>query len=116
VIGENWLLHYWRARMATSALKKAEEERFLADWRCVFGDQASHAVEEAARCLDLDYGGMDCALTPDGGVLLFEANASMLMHLDEPAEAFPYKHRHVPLIREAFSQLVRDKAAGRQAA
>lgn len=116
VIGEDWLLHYWRARMGSSAWKKKEEECFLADWRGVFGDQASRAVEEVARCLDLDYGGMDCALTSEGRVLLFEANACMLLHLDEPAKAFPYRHRHVPIIREAFSQMVRDTAAGRRSA
>jgi tetratricopeptide (TPR) repeat protein len=116
VIGDDWLLHYWRASMGNSVWKKAEEEHFLADWRDVFGDQASRAVEDAARRLGLDYGGMDCALTPEGEVLLFEANACMLVHLDEPAKAFPYKHRYVPIIRDAFSQMVRDRAAGRRSA
>jgi tetratricopeptide (TPR) repeat protein len=109
-IGEDWLLHYWRAEMNKAPWKKAEEARFLDDWRGVFGERAAAAVEEAARRLDLDYGGMDCALTADGRVLLFEANACILLHLDESAADFPYKHRHVPLIREAFSQLVRRRA------
>jgi Flp pilus assembly protein TadD len=109
-IGDDWLLHYWRAEMGRSDWKKAEEERFLADWREVFGARAADAVEEAARRLDLDYGGMDCALLPDGRALLFEANACMLLHLDETAQAFPYKHRYVPPIREAFTQMVRERA------
>jgi hypothetical protein len=49
---------------------------------------------------------MDCALMPDGRVLLFEANATMLIHLCEPPAAFPHKHRYVPLIRDAFTALV----------
>jgi len=65
-----------------------------------------------AQRLDLDYGGIDCALLDDGRVLLFEANACILLHLDEPAAGFPYKHRYVPPIREAFSAMVR-KRAGR---
>ncbi|MBS0269668.1 MAG: hypothetical protein JSS54_11895 [Proteobacteria bacterium] len=108
-IGEKWLVHYWRAEMARADWKKQEEERFLANWRLVFGDLAASAVEEAARRLDLDYCGMDCALTGDGRILLFEANACMLIHLDEPAAAFPYKHRYVPIIRDAFSHLVLDR-------
>jgi len=108
-IGDDWLVHYWRAEMAQSAWKKAEEERFLSDWRGVFGPVAAAAIDQAARRLDLDYGGMDCALLPDGRALLFEANACILLHLDEPAAAFPYKHRYVPPIRDAFTQMVCDR-------
>jgi tetratricopeptide (TPR) repeat protein len=109
-IGEDWLLHYWRAEMQRSPWKMAEEEHFLQDWRGVFGPAAADAVEEAARRLDLDYCGMDCALTADGRLLLFEANACVLLHLDEPAAAFPYKHRYTPPIREAFTRLVLERA------
>lgn len=109
-IGSEWLVHYWRAEMARADWKRKEEECFLADWRSVFGKYAANAVEEAARRMDLDYCGMDCALTRDGRVLLFESNACMLIHLCEPPAAFPYKHRYVPLIREAFTRLVLSRA------
>ena len=109
-IGEDWLVHYWRAEMARAAWKKAEEERFLDDWRGVFGEAAAAAVDEIGRRLDLDYAGIDCALTADGRLVLFEANAAILLHLDEPEASFPYKHRHVPQIREAFSRLLAARA------
>lgn len=109
-IGESWLMHYWRAEMARSDWKKAEEERFLDDWRGVFGERGAAAIEEVARRLDLDYGGVDCALMLDGQVLLFEANATILLHLDESAAEFPAKHRRVPPIRDAFTRLVRARA------
>ena len=83
---------------------------FLADWRGVFGDRAAAAVEAAARRLDLDYGGMDCALTASGELLLFEANACVLLHLDEPKARFGYKHRHVPPIRDAFTRMALERA------
>jgi len=109
-IGDDWLVHYWRAEMGRHDWKKAEEERFLADWRGVFGARGVAAVDGVARRLDLDYGGMDCALLDDGRVLFFEANACILVHLDEPPRAFPYKHRFVPPIREAFTRLVLERA------
>jgi len=112
-IGDEWLVHYWRAGMTRSDWKREEEARFLADWRSAFGDLAADAVEEAARRLDLDYCGMDCALMPDGRLLLFEANATMLIHLCEPPAAFPYKHQYVPLIREAFTALVLKRVRGK---
>jgi Flp pilus assembly protein TadD len=110
-IGDDWLVHYWRAEMGRDDWKKAEEERFLADWRGVFGAVGAAAVDQVARRLDLDYGGMDCALLHDGRVLFFEANACILVHLDEPRRAFPYKHRYVPPIREAFTRLVLERAS-----
>jgi hypothetical protein len=110
-IGDDWLLHYWRAEMAKSPWKLEEEERFLADWRAVFGPRAAAAVDEIGRRLDLDYAGMDCTLTADGDLLLFEANACVLIHLDETAEASPAKHRYVPPIRDAFTRMLRARAA-----
>ena len=109
-IGDDWLVHYWRADMGRTDWKKAEEERFLDDWRGLFGAAGAAAVEEIARRLDLDYGGLDCALMDDGRVLFFEANACILLHLDEPPRAFHYKYRHVPAIREAFTRLVLARA------
>ena len=113
-VGDDWLVHYWRADTGRSAAKQAEEEAFFEDWRGVFGAGAARAVETIAQRLDLDYGGVDCALTQDGRLLLFEANACILLHLDESRREFPYKHRHVPRIRQAFTDMVL-RRAGRAA-
>ena len=107
-IAENWLVHYWRADMGQAEWKKREEEAFLTDWRRVFGAAAA-VVEQVAQRLDLDYGGMDCSLLADGRVLFFEANACMLVHLDDAEAAFPYKFRAVPLIREAVTRMIRKR-------
>jgi hypothetical protein len=90
-ITRHWLAHYWRAEMADAM--KREEEAFLADFRQAFRGPAADAVREAARRLELDYAGMDCTILPDGRVLVFEANAAMLMHLRESRAAFAYKTR-----------------------
>jgi tetratricopeptide (TPR) repeat protein/glutathione synthase/RimK-type ligase-like ATP-grasp enzyme len=103
-IARDWMIHYWRVDMSEDWMKR-EEVAFLADYRSVFADDGA-AVREAARRLDLDYGGMDCAVTRDGRVLVFEANASMLVHLDDSREAFAYKHAHVPRIVDAMTALV----------
>ncbi len=112
-ISDGWLCHYWRADMGRSDWKRAEEERFLADWRGVVGARAAAAAEAAARRLDLDYGGMDCAVTASGELLLFEANACVLLHLDEPKARFGYKHVYVPPIREAFTRMALKRAGFR---
>jgi hypothetical protein len=86
---------------------KREEAAFLADWESVFAGPLGAAVRAIARRLDLDYGGMDCGLTADGRIVLFEANANMLVHLNDSAAGFPYKHTYVPRIFDAMTALVR---------
>ena len=107
-IGRDWKLHYFRVDM--DADLKREEEAFLADYRAVFPGVLGDAVETVARRIGLDYAGIDCALTEDGRVLLFETNANMLVHLNDPIEAYPYKHRYVPRIFDAMAALVKRRA------
>ena len=105
-IGHDWKLHYYRVNMDEQPWMKREEEAFLADWRSAFPDALGEAVREVAGRLDLDYAGIDCAIGRDGNVLLFEANPSMLVHLTESRVAFPYKHRYVPRIFDAFGRML----------
>jgi len=106
-IARHWLIHYFRAEdMKTVALLRREEEEFLSDWRSVFAGERAAVIEEVARRLDLDYAGIDCGLTQEGRVVLFEANANMLVKLDESIETFPYKHRTVPRIFDAIDAMV----------
>ena len=100
----HWLAHYWRAEMAD--WMKREEEQFLADFPQAFRGTAADAVGEVARRVDLDYAGMDCTILPDGRVLVFEANATMLVHLRESRARFAYKHTHVPRIIAAVGEMV----------
>src|ERR1700759_1768185 len=85
---------------------KREEEVFLADYEAGVGGPAAETVRAVARRLDLDCAGMDCGLTRDGRVLLFEANATMNLQLADSRTAFPYKHRYVPRIGEAVARMV----------
>lgn len=108
-IADDWLVHYWRSHMNQSDWKKREEERFVADWRAVFGSRAASAVEQVAQRLDLDYGGMDCSILANGEVLFFEANASMLVYLEEQKSGFPNKYEAGLRIREAVTDMVRNR-------
>ena len=57
----------------------------------------------------LDYFGIDCGLDRDGNLIVFEVNASMLVH-DDNAE-FPYKDAAVRAIKTAFGAMLRNRAA-----
>ncbi len=76
-ISAHWKAHYFTAGMGERAAFRDEEARFLADMAGSLGPLAMSALAGIEQSLGLDYGGADFALSPDGRVLLFEANATM---------------------------------------
>jgi tetratricopeptide (TPR) repeat protein len=109
-IKDEWLVHYFTAEMAGDAARKAEELRFLEDPAAALGAEAMAAVAAIGRTLDLDYAGLDFSLLPDGRVLVFEANPTMLVH-PEPAGEFAYKTPYVERITGAFQSLIARRSA-----
>lgn len=109
-IGPDWIVHYWTAGMETDAARREEEARFLADPFRVLGPVASAAIDAIARRLDLDYAGIDFSLLPDGRVLVFEANAAMLVHPEHDA-VFAYRNAAVGRILDAFAAMILSRSA-----
>ena len=60
--------------------------------------------------VDLDYFGIDCALDAAGRLVVFEVNASMLVH--DQNQRFPYKTPFVQRIKAAFDAMLRRLATG----
>lgn len=110
-IADDWLVHYWRADMTRAAWMRAEEEAFLANYEQAFPGALAETIREIGRRLDLDYGGIDCAVAPDGRVLLFEANATMLVHLADRHADFAYKTAYVPRIFDAMGAMIARRIA-----
>ena len=78
-MSSNWKVHYFTADMAANAAYRDEEQRFLTDMPTVLGPRAMAALASIAATLNLDYAGIDFALSPDGTILFFEANATMVI-------------------------------------
>ncbi|MDD2877045.1 MAG: tetratricopeptide repeat protein [Acidiphilium sp.] len=111
-IGTHWLVHYWTAGMSDVPARRAEEREFLADPAKVIGARAMAALVAIGARLDLDYAGIDFSLLPDGRLLVFEANATMLVH-PESEPMFAYKNPAVAQILSAVeAMLTRRRAAG----
>jgi glutathione synthase/RimK-type ligase-like ATP-grasp enzyme len=70
------------------------------------------AVTAIGQRLDLDYAGVDFTRLPDGRVLVFEANATMLVHRERPGGPLAHKNPHVERIVAAFESLLA-RTAGR---
>ena len=56
--------------------------------------------------MDLDYAGVDFSMLPDGRVLLFEANATMLVHPEDPDGVLAHKNPAIERIFEAFRAML----------
>jgi hypothetical protein len=106
-IGADWLVHYFRTDMGAVAALRDEEARFLADWPAALGPAAAGALAEIVRRVDLDFFGVDCALTAGGDLLVFECNAAMLVHDDgTDTPLFAYKRPSAERIRHAVGAML----------
>jgi tetratricopeptide (TPR) repeat protein len=106
-ISRNWMVHYYNAAMSEQQWMRDEEHAFLARPGDVFAGELAQALRETAALLPLEYVGIDCAIAPDGTLLVFEADNALIVHvLDDPV-LFAYKHRYVPRILTALDALLR---------
>ncbi len=106
-ISANWMIHYVNADMDASEAKRAEEARFMAEFDAAFGARHAVALKRVQARLALDYFGIDCAETTDGRLLVFEADAALLVHNLDPPELYPYKGPQMRRIFAAFVNMLR---------
>lgn len=105
-IGEHWLVHYFRTDMAAQPALREEEARFLADPFGELGEGPSEALREIVARVPLDYFGIDCSIDRDGKLLVFECNATMLVHDHDEQATFAYKKAATLAIRDAVTRLI----------
>ncbi len=99
---EQWMVHYDESGTGGDPARRAEERRFLEDPAQVIGRRAWAAIARIGGQLGLDYCGLDFSILPDGQVLVFEANATMLVHPEDEAGPLAYKNPAVQAITGAF--------------
>ncbi|HEY1610469.1 MAG TPA: hypothetical protein VGG24_14475 [Paraburkholderia sp.] len=104
-ISPHWMVHYVTADMTSASWKLDEERRFLDDMGAALGERALRAVEAIGRRLALDYAGIDFTVLEDGRVLVFEANATMLVHREARDGVLAHKNAYVQRILDAFEQM-----------
>ncbi|WP_143277437.1 tetratricopeptide repeat protein [Bordetella genomosp. 9] len=110
-IGRQWLLHYFSADMLSESWKLEEERRFLEDPRTALGAPAWAALRAIGERMDLDYCGIDFSLLPDGRVLVFEANATMLVHPEVEDDGLRFKNAYIQKIFDALDGLMQRRIA-----
>jgi tetratricopeptide (TPR) repeat protein len=110
-IGHDWKLHHISTDMANQPWMQREEEAFLNDPTAVFSPAHYRALQIIRERIGLEYCGIDCGLDASGNLVVFEVNASMLVHARN--EEFPYKTPAVRRIKLAFEAMLRKLASSR---
>jgi tetratricopeptide (TPR) repeat protein len=101
-ISQHWMVHYYSSAMAEHRWMRDEEAAFLRNLDDIFTGVAAEALREIAASFALEYFAIDCGILADGRVLLFEADTAMIVHMSDPIELYPYKHRYMPRIVDAL--------------
>jgi hypothetical protein len=109
-ISMDWKVHYFTAAMATDPEFRAEEDRFLREMPAVVGEHGMAALARAQAALGLDYGGIDFGLAPDGALLLFEANAAMVVNGPDPDPIWDYRRPAVAAALGAAQRMLARRA------
>jgi hypothetical protein len=108
-ISSEWKVHYCTSAMHDSAALREEERRFLEDMPAVLGPKAMAALARICDALGLEYAGIDFALTPDGSVMLFEANATMIMLQPPPDPMWDYCRAAVEAALSAAARMIESR-------
>lgn len=105
-ISKDWKVHYFTADMAENAEHRLEDAHFLENMPDVIGPRGMDALKEIQNTLGLDYAGVDFGLNADGDIILFEANATMVVNPPDPAPQWQYRRKYVDRIYEAVHRML----------
>jgi tetratricopeptide (TPR) repeat protein len=108
-ISPNWKIHYFSADMKDRPDHREEEEAFLRDMVGTLGERAMTGLRAVRDALGLDYGGIDFGLDREGNVLLFEANANMVVEQPHEDQRWDYRREAVARIHAAIRKMLTEK-------
>jgi hypothetical protein len=109
-IHDEWKIWYYNAGMQQSASKRLEEADFLTGFDEGFARRQSVALAAMAQRFGLEYVGIDCAELPDGRLLVFEGDISLVVHDMDPPDLYPYKSAPMQKIFSAFYRMLKSRS------
>jgi glutathione synthase/RimK-type ligase-like ATP-grasp enzyme len=103
---KHWMVHYLNAGMAESEAKRAAEAQAMAEFDTGFAVRHREAICVLCETVGLEYFSIDCAVAPDGSLLVFEADVAAIIHsMDDPA-IYPYKAPVMQRCYDAFAAML----------
>jgi hypothetical protein len=110
-ISDHWMVNFINSHPELSAAKRAEEAAFMAHFEDDFAQRHATALSAIHEQFQLDYVVLDCAETPDGRLLLFEADSSAIVHDNDIVDLYPHKHPQMRKVFQAFRDMLGRAAA-----
>jgi glutamate/tyrosine decarboxylase-like PLP-dependent enzyme/lipoprotein NlpI len=113
-ISSHWKIHYFSAEMAEDPAHRAEDAEFLENMPGVLGPRAMTALAEIQAQLGLDYAGIDFGLNASGEILLYEANATMVVPPPAPEAKWAYRRPAFERIDKAVRNMLLERSGMRR--
>lgn len=110
-ISTQWKVHYFSSDMEENVKYRNEEERFLDNFSEFLGPSAMSSLERINQALGLEYCGIDFGLDRNGNILLYEANATMVINPAPPEKRWDYKRTAINNALNAARKLFVDLSA-----
>lgn len=108
-ISDDWIVHYQKAGMHLSILKRQEEEAFMRNFQENCADKYAFVFEKIYERIPLDFVVLDCAIDRNGNLIVFEMDNSGWVHDTDPQDIFPYKTQIMQKVFLAFRKLLYSK-------
>ena len=115
-IARHWKIHYFKADMAHSPENRRVDQAFLDDMPRFIGPRGMAGLQHVNAALDLDYCGIDFAVNAAGDILLFEANATMVMVPLSDDPKWDYRRPAFDAVFAAIRTMLLDRARQGQTA
>jgi hypothetical protein len=109
-IADQWKVWYYNADMAGSPAKRAEEEQFMSTFDDGFGRRHAAVLAAMAERFGLEYVGVDCAELPDGRLIVFEGDISLVVHDMDSPDIYPYKSGPTRKLFAAFYGMLKGRS------
>jgi hypothetical protein len=101
-ISDQWMIHYANVGMSDSLEKRGDEAAAMETFDRNFACRHEKALANLAKRIGLDYFVLDCGESPDGRLLIFEADIAMVVHAMDSPTLFPYKQQPMAKVFAAF--------------
>ena len=111
-ISRDWKVHYFTSDMADKPDYRLEEANFLNDMPAALGGKVVAALGQIQALLGLDYAGIDFGLGHDGNLLLFEANATIVIAPPGPDEHWAYRRTAIDRVLDAVVTMIKQRSTG----
>jgi hypothetical protein len=105
-VSAHWKVHYFSADMADNAANRALDAAFLSAPEATIGTPACAALERIRAAIGLDYLGIDFGIDAAGRVVVFEANATMIVLPPPPEPIWDYRRPYAERITRAVRAML----------